>query len=33
MQLGVRGVIAKPFDPLQLAAQIGSLLEWKEPAA
>jgi CheY-like chemotaxis protein len=26
--LGVIGVIAKPFDPLQLAAQVGDLLGW-----
>jgi len=32
-QLGVRGVIGKPFDPLKLAAQIGELLEWKDEAA
>jgi len=32
-QLGVRGVIAKPFDPLKLAAQIADLLDWKEEAA
>jgi len=32
-QLGVRGVIGKPFDPLKLAAQIGDLLEWKDEAA
>ena len=32
-QLGVRGVIAKPFDPLKLAGQIGDLLDWKEEAA
>ena len=31
-QLGVRGVIGKPFDPLKLAAQIGDLLEWKDDA-
>jgi len=32
-QLGVRGVIAKPFDPLKLAAEIAELLDWKEDAA
>src|ERR1051325_9134627 len=31
--LGVRGVIAKPFDPLKLADQIDELLEWKDAAA
>ena len=32
-QLGVRGVIAKPFDPLKFAEQIEDLLDWKEAAA
>ena len=27
-QLGVAGVIAKPFDPLTLAEQVASLLNW-----
>lgn len=27
-QLGVAGVIAKPFDPLTLAEQVASLLKW-----
>jgi CheY-like chemotaxis protein len=27
-KLGVAGVIAKPFDPLTLAEQIASILEW-----
>ena len=27
-QLGVAGVIAKPFDPLTLAKQVASLLKW-----
>jgi two-component system, OmpR family, alkaline phosphatase synthesis response regulator PhoP len=27
-QLGVRGVIAKPFDPLMLAKQVREILEW-----
>ncbi|HEY9603392.1 MAG TPA: response regulator [Allocoleopsis sp.] len=27
-QLGVAGVIAKPFDPLTLANQVASLLKW-----
>jgi CheY-like chemotaxis protein len=27
-QLGVAGVITKPFDPVQLAAQIASALGW-----
>jgi len=29
MQLGVRGIIAKPFDPLTLGRQIRELLEWE----
>jgi len=32
-QLGVRGVIAKPFDPLKLADQVEALLDWKHVAA
>jgi len=28
MQLGVRGVISKPFDPLTLGQQIREMLEW-----
>lgn len=28
MQMGVRGIIAKPFDPLTLGQQIRSLLSW-----
>jgi two-component system, OmpR family, alkaline phosphatase synthesis response regulator PhoP len=28
MQLGVRGIIAKPFDPVTLGDQIRSLLAW-----
>ena len=28
MQLGVRGIIAKPFDPLTLGQQIKDLLSW-----
>lgn len=28
MQLGVRGIIAKPFDPVTLGDQICSLLAW-----
>jgi len=27
--LGVKGVIAKPFDPLTLAAQITTILDWQ----
>ena len=27
-KLGVTGVIAKPFDPLTLAEQVGSILGW-----
>jgi len=29
MQLGVRGVISKPFDPLTLGQQIRSMLAWE----
>jgi CheY-like chemotaxis protein len=28
MQMGVRGIIAKPFDPLTLGQQIKNLLSW-----
>jgi len=28
MQMGVRGIIAKPFDPLTLGQQIKTLLSW-----
>ncbi len=28
-QLGARGVIAKPFDPMGLAEQIAALLDWQ----
>lgn len=28
LQLGVRGIIAKPFDPMTLGEQITALLEW-----
>jgi two-component system, OmpR family, alkaline phosphatase synthesis response regulator PhoP len=28
MQLGIRGIIAKPFDPVTLGEQIRSLLAW-----
>ena len=28
MQLGVRGLIAKPFDPITLGEQINELLSW-----
>ena len=28
MQLGVRGIIAKPFDPITLGDQISSMLAW-----
>jgi CheY-like chemotaxis protein len=30
---GVRGVIAKPFDPMLLPAQVASMLGWETPAA
>ena len=26
--LGVKGAIAKPFDPLQLASQVAAILDW-----
>lgn len=29
MRLGVRGIIAKPFDPLTLGEQISELLSWE----
>jgi two-component system, OmpR family, alkaline phosphatase synthesis response regulator PhoP len=29
MQLGVRGIISKPFDPLTLGQQIREMLEWE----
>jgi CheY-like chemotaxis protein len=29
MQLGVRGIIAKPFDPITLGEQINELLAWE----
>ena len=28
MQLGVRGIIAKPFDPLTLANQVAEMMQW-----
>jgi CheY-like chemotaxis protein len=28
MQLGVRGIISKPFDPLTLGSQIREMLAW-----
>jgi two-component system, OmpR family, alkaline phosphatase synthesis response regulator PhoP len=28
MQLGVRGIIAKPFDPITLGEQVNALLGW-----
>jgi CheY-like chemotaxis protein len=30
-ELGVKGVIAKPFDPMKLAQQIAGLLGWSSP--
>jgi CheY-like chemotaxis protein len=33
MQLGVRGIIAKPFDPLTLGKQIREVLAWGAPGA
>jgi len=32
-QLGVRGVIGKPFDPLELADRISEIVDWKHSAA
>jgi two-component system, OmpR family, alkaline phosphatase synthesis response regulator PhoP len=32
MELGVQGVIAKPFDPLTLGSQIREVLAWPVPA-
>jgi CheY-like chemotaxis protein len=29
MQLGVKGIISKPFDPLALGKQIREMLEWE----
>ncbi len=29
LELGVAGVIAKPFDPLTLAQEIAKILQWK----
>ena len=29
-ELGVRGVIAKPFDPMTLATRVAELLGWEE---
>ncbi len=31
--LGVAAVLAKPFDPLTLAAEIAAVLHWPEPPA
>ncbi len=33
LDLGVRGLLAKPFDPLQLSNQIAALLGWGDPTA
>jgi two-component system, OmpR family, alkaline phosphatase synthesis response regulator PhoP len=30
LQMGVQGIIAKPFDPLSLAHQVSELLHWDE---
>lgn len=30
MQMGVQGIIAKPFDPLSLGHQVSELLRWNE---
>lgn len=30
MQMGVQGIIAKPFEPLSLAHQVSELLHWDE---
>ncbi len=31
-QLGVRAVLAKPFDPLRLAGDVAEVLGWQSPA-
>ena len=33
MELGVRGIIPKPFDPLTLGKQIRDVLAWASPGA
>lgn len=33
LDLGVKGVLAKPFDPIQLSNQIAALLGWSDPTA
>lgn len=30
LELGVTGVIAKPFDPMSLAEQVTTLMDWKD---
>lgn len=30
LELGVKGVLAKPFDPMQLAGQVSQVLGWEE---
>jgi len=30
MQVGVSGIITKPFDPIELAGQVSKILGWKE---
>ena len=32
-ELGVAGVIAKPFDPIGLASQVAQILGWGQPTA
>lgn len=32
-ELGVTGVLAKPFDPMRLSNQIAALLGWSDPGA
>jgi DNA-binding response OmpR family regulator len=33
LELGVQGIIAKPFDPLTLGEQIREALGWRDPEA
>ncbi len=33
LDLGVQGVLDKPFDPMELSNQIAAILDWIEPAA
>jgi len=31
-QLGVRGVLSKPFDPMKLSGDVAEILGWPQPA-